>query len=136
MKKDDYIKGASLFEKLEHAVARAVNLRTALVSKESVLSLSDAERWHEGEIYVWDECEVMISWTTSWGGGGRDSGVCTIPMEALCDDTYEEFITNNVAHLVRKKIGLDEQKYQQDMLRTEVKERAELVRLQAKWGTV
>lgn len=80
---------------LERAVERAVNMYNFL-RQQHLLPCSDHDVWHCGIISDVDSDGVTIDWETSWSYGGYDRGSHDIPLDALIDGTYIEYITEKV----------------------------------------
>ena len=95
MTPEEFAEFLQLDSKLHQAVARAASLYNNL-RRENDLSCGDRDRWHVETVTDCDEGGVTISWETSWSYGGHDSGSHDIPLEALLDETYEQFITNKI----------------------------------------
>jgi hypothetical protein len=84
------------YEAVESAVDRAVATRNKLIREVLPREVWDAYIWHEGTITDVSTRCVTVDWDVYGYRGSHESGTDYIPLEALYDDTFEEFITDDV----------------------------------------
>lgn len=122
---------ARLKDVIDEAVTRAVNhhnnmLRPHLKDQYGVSSLF----WHDGSVTGIQDTYVEVDWDEYARSCLVDKGVDRIPVEALCDDTYDEAIRKIVADKLEKR-GIDLAAKEAVELR---KKRAQLATLKAELG--
>lgn len=93
---------AQLASEIDERIDRATKLYNTLL-KEAGIPLQDDDKLHNGKVYL-DAIHngIDIEWSTSWSYGGHATGHCTIPMEHLLDDTWEESIRERTDHVIKE----------------------------------
>lgn len=114
------------FNNLEKAIEIAAD-KYNTARKKAGLPCLDDDLWWSGDVTELEASGATIHWETTWGYGGRDSGTCFIPAEALCIETQEQYIEQKVAD--DKKIYLAKQRKERADERKAKRE--EIKRLQA-----
>ena len=120
-----------LKDAIDEAVTRAVNhhnnlLRPSLYDKYGVHDMF----WHDGHVTSIQDTYVDVGWDEYARGCHTDSGEDRIPVEALCDDTYEEAIRK----IVEAKLqGYANEQARKDEQKLDAK-RAQLAALKAELG--
>jgi len=122
---------SNLLDEVENSIERAADLYNKLLLKNK-LPYDDQKCWHNGDIsYIdIDAGHVCISQNTTWSYGEHILNDCHIPIDALCDETYEKTINNIIEDLKAKqaieKLQMDEEVYK--------RKKAQLEKLKAELG--
>lgn len=113
MKTSKYLVLARLWEDLPGSISRAVKLHNELLEKKCKESGVDMlynrdyfeSKWSDGDVSELDSYEVTVSWEEYARSCLVDHGTTRIPMEAICDDTYEDFINEIVSKKVENLLS-------------------------------